>query len=287
MGRRDREAVARGTRLYEAAQAVAADHERAVEEVRAALAPICDGLAARELDAIPVARLKEVTEGGLRLGEVERGGFRTVGQVLDAGPYRLRQIPGVGRQTAAQAVAAARRIAEAVRETIAVCVDVDRPDPRTTALLVALHVLVEAGPEARRALAAARALTCRLGPLLDAARLVPCRLRLLLAGGAARERALKAASEIRALIGRAEREGVPRLLAQASVDLLRGPPTELAALVDFELRPAEYYRLIAEIADQRPDPAAAEAAADVSGTALVRRIVEDEQARLGAFRGGP
>ncbi|MFE1413889.1 DEAD/DEAH box helicase [Streptomyces sp. NPDC058746] len=258
MGRRDREAVARGSRLYEAAQAVAGDHARAVEEVRAVLTPICDGLAARELDAIPVARLKEVTEGRLRLGEVERGGFRTVGQVLDAGPYRLRQIPGVGQQTAAQAFAAARQIADAVRETIAVHIDVDRPDPRTTALVVALHVLVEAGPEARRAVDAARALSGRLGPLLDAAGPASSRLRLLVAGRPGRERALGAAAELRTVTAQAEREGVPELLAQASVDLLRGPASEVAALVDFELRSAEYYSLIAEISDRRPDPAAAE-----------------------------
>ncbi|MFE2169307.1 DEAD/DEAH box helicase [Streptomyces sp. NPDC059447] len=258
MGRSDREAVARGRRLCGAAQGVVGDHARAVEAVRAALTPICEGLAERELDAIPVARLKEVTEGRLRLGEVERAGFRTVRQVLDAGPYRLRQIPGVGQQTAAQTVAAARQIADAVRETIAVHVDVDRPDAQTTALVVALHVLVEAGPEARRALDAARALSDRLGPLLDEARPVSSRLRLLVAGKPGRKRALGAAAEIRAVTGQAERDGVPELLAQASVDLLRGPATEIAALVDFELRSAEYYSLIAEISDRRPDPAAAE-----------------------------
>ncbi|MFE3288265.1 SNF2-related protein, partial [Streptomyces sp. NPDC059233] len=258
MGRSDREAVARGRRLCGAAQGVVGDHARAVEAVRAALTPICEGLAERELDSIPVARLKEVTEGRLRLGEVERAGFRTVRQVLDAGPYRLRQIPGVGQRTAAQTVAAARQIADAVRETIAVHIDVDRPDPRTTALVVALHVLVEAGPEARRALDAARALSDRLGPLLDEARPVSSRLRLLVAGKPGRKRALGAAAEIRAVTGQAEREGVPELLAQASVDLLRGPATEIAALVDFELRSAEYYSLIAEISDRRPDPAAAE-----------------------------
>ncbi|WP_374195536.1 hypothetical protein [Streptomyces sp. ISL-87] len=75
MGRSEREAVAAGGRLYEAAQAVAGDHGRAVEAVRAALKPICDTAAEQALDAIPVARLKEVTEGRLRLGEVERSGL--------------------------------------------------------------------------------------------------------------------------------------------------------------------------------------------------------------------
>ncbi|NUP14910.1 MAG: hypothetical protein HOZ81_02150, partial [Streptomyces sp.] len=70
MGRSEREAVAGGRRLYEAAQAVVEDHARAVEAVRAALEPIHDDLARSELDAIPVARLRDLTEGRLRLGEV-------------------------------------------------------------------------------------------------------------------------------------------------------------------------------------------------------------------------
>ncbi|MGW0827988.1 DEAD/DEAH box helicase [Streptomyces sp. NPDC002845] len=285
MGRSEREAVGRGGRLCEAARAVVGDHARAVEAVRAALEPIHDGLAQRELDAIPVARLKEVTEGRLRLGEVEKGGFRTVSQVLDAGPYRLRQIPGVGQQTAAQAVAAARQIADAVRETIAVHIDVDRPEPRTTALVIALHVLVEAGPQARRAVDAAEALAERLGPLLDEAKPASGRLRMLLAGKDRRERAVAAAAEIRALAERAEQEGVPELLAQASVDLLRGPATEVEALVDFELRSAEYYSLLAEISGRRSDPAAAEGFLPDEVAERVREQVLDDTHRRVSLRG--
>ncbi|WP_405438802.1 DEAD/DEAH box helicase [Streptomyces avidinii] len=258
MGRSEREAVAGGGRLYEAAQAVVGDHGRAVDAVRAALEPIHDAEAERALDAIPVARLKEVTEGRLRLGEVEKSGLRSVRQVLDAGSYRLRQIPGVGQRTAEQVVAAARQINDAVRETIAVHIDVDRPEPRTAALVMALHVLVEAGPDAQRAVDAASVLAERLGPLLSDARPAAGRMRLLLAGRAKRDRALEAVAEVRRLTEEAVQGGLPGLLAQASVDLLRGPSTEVAAWVDFELRSAEYYSLLAEIAGRRPDAAAAE-----------------------------
>ncbi|GAB2443368.1 DEAD/DEAH box helicase [Streptomyces incanus] len=258
MGRSEREAVAAGERLYEAAQAVAGDHGRAVEAVRTALKPICDTAVEQALDAIPVARLKEVTEGRLRLGEVERSGLRSVRQVLDAGSYRLRQIPGVGQRTADQVIAAARQISDAVRETIAVHIDVERPEPRTTSLVMALHVLVEAGPDARRAVDTAVALSERLGPLLAEAKPAAGRLRMLLVGQAKRARALEAVAEVRRLTEEAVQDGVPELLAQASVDLLRGTSTEVAAWVDFELRSAEYYSLLAEISGRRPDTAAAE-----------------------------
>ncbi|MER5937737.1 DEAD/DEAH box helicase [Streptomyces sp. NPDC001928] len=285
MGRSEREAVARGRRLFEAAQAVVDDHTRAVEAVHAALEPIHDDLARRELDGIPVARLKDLTEGRLRLGEVEKGGFRTVGQVLDAGPYRLRQLPGVGRQTADQTVAAARRIADAVRDTIAVHIDVDRPEPRTTALVVALNVLVEAGPEARRAVGTAGTLTERLGPPLADAAPTAGRLRMLLAGRAGRERALAALAEVRTLTEQAGQDEVPQLLAQASVDLLRRPESDLAALVDFELRSAEYYGLLAELSGRAPDPAAAEGFLPDEVAERVRTQTLDDTHRRVSLRG--
>jgi superfamily II DNA or RNA helicase len=258
VGRGERDVVARGARLYEAAQAVVADHGRAVEAVRAALKPIHDAAVKRELDAIPVARLQDVTEGRLRLGSVEKSGLRTVGSVLEAGPYRLRQIPGVGQRTVDQMLAAARRLSEAVHETVAVHIDVDRPEPSTTALVMALHVLVEADPDARRAVDKAAVLSKRLGPLRADARPAAGRIRMLLAGREKKARALAAVTEIRSLVDEAEQAGLPGLLAQASVDLLRGPSSDVAAWVDFELRSAEYYSLLAEISGRLPDAAAAE-----------------------------
>ena len=258
MGRGERDAVARGARLYEAAQAVAGDHGRAVEAVRAALRPLHDAEVKRELDAIPVARLQDVTEGRLRLGSVEKSGLRTVGGVLEAGPYRLRQIPGVGQRTVDQVLAAARRLSEAAYETVAVHIDVDRPEPGTTALVVALHVLVEAGPDARRAVDRAAALSERLGPLLADAGPATGRIRMLLAGRDKRARALAAVAGIRSLVDEAEQADLPGLFAQASVDLLRGPASDVEAWVDFELRSAEYYSLLAEVSGRPPDAAAVE-----------------------------
>ncbi|MFK0167280.1 DEAD/DEAH box helicase [Streptomyces sp. NPDC090306] len=285
MGRDGRETVARGVRLRGAAQAVVDDHARAVEAVRAALGPIHDAVAGRELDAIPVARLQDVTEGRLRLGSIEKSGFRTVGAVLEAGPYRLRQIPGVGQRTVDQMLAAARRISDAVHETVAVTIDVDRPEPGTTALVTALQVLVEAGPDARRAVGRATALTERLGPLLLDAKPAAGRLGMLLAGQDRRARALAAVTDIRSLVDEAERAGLPELFAQTSVDLLRGPSSDVAAWVDFELRSAEYYGVLAEISGRRPDAAAAEGFLPEEIAERVRTQQLDDSHRRVSLRG--
>ncbi|MFI1092003.1 DEAD/DEAH box helicase [Streptomyces sp. NPDC020917] len=256
--RERRAALRAAARLAAAARAVPEDHAAAVAEVGQPLRAIREELAARELAAIPVARLKDVTEGRLRLGAVESAGYATVGDVLKAGRHELRHIPGVGPQTADQALAAAGQIAGAVEETVAVRIEFADRAPRTTALVVALHRLVEAGPQARRAVGVAEALDRELAPLLAQAGPAAGRFRLWLLRRAAREQALSAADRLREVCARAKRDGVPELLAQASVDLLRAPAGEIEAWVDFEVRSAEYYSLLAELSGRGPDRAAAE-----------------------------
>ncbi|MEV0635245.1 DEAD/DEAH box helicase [Streptomyces sp. NPDC050619] len=257
-GRRARRLCAQGARLFEAARTLQGDHARALDAVRSALVPIKAELVAKELESIPVARLKDVTEGRLRLGAVEAAGFGSVRAVYEASRYELRQAPGVGAQTADRALAAAGQIARAVADTVSVRIDVDDPDPHTTALVVALHRLVEAGPELRRALDAATRLDERLRVLLPAARPASGRIRLALTGRKRREAALAAVTELRELIADAATKDVRLLLAQASTDLLRPPVSDIEALVDFELRSAEYYSRLAEVSEHRPDIAASE-----------------------------
>ncbi|TWG03785.1 hypothetical protein FHX80_112221 [Streptomyces brevispora] len=206
------EVVRRARRLSEAAGLVAQDHLRAVEAVRMAWAPLH-----REL--------------------------------LDADPADPRRV-GAGRGAVEERVAVARRIAGEVGEAVAVRLDADRPEPRTTALIVALRVLVEAGPRARNAAEEGGELAARLEPLLFDAAPAAGRRSLLGAGRSQRRRALAAVAALRPLLDKAEREGRVQQFAQVSVDLLRGPgsdPTGLSAWVDFESRSAEYYGRLAEV----------------------------------------
>ena len=256
VGRKARQVLARGERLHQDARAVLDDHRRAVEEIRAALAPIQAELVVEELAGIPVSRLKDATEGRLRLAALEAAGVGSVREVYEASRYELRQIPGVGAQTADQALAAARQIARAVEETVSVRIDVDHPEPRTTALVIALRRLVEAGPGLRRAVDAAERLDRKLKVLLPAARPAGGRLRMVLSRKARRESALVAVAELHELT--ADSGDVRLLLAQASTDLLRESASEAEAWVDFELRSTEYYSLLAEVAGSAPDVAAAE-----------------------------
>ncbi|MFD7894821.1 DEAD/DEAH box helicase [Streptomyces sp. NPDC059743] len=257
-GRRARAALGAAERLLDTARRLLDDHTRAVTAIREAFTPLQQELVETELKAIPVSRLRDVTAGRLRLGALEQAGFTSVHEVYEAGRHALRQVPGVGAHTADQAVAAATRIAEAVGETVSVRIDVDRPEPRTTALVVALHRLVEAGPGLRRAHDTAERLATELRALLPEAAPARGRLRMVLSGRDGRARALGAVGRIRRLLDETAEAEVPLLLAQMSVDLLREPASEIEAWIDFELRSAEYYSVLAQTAGGTPDVAAAE-----------------------------
>ncbi|MFI8352110.1 DEAD/DEAH box helicase [Streptomyces cyaneofuscatus] len=284
-GRATRELLAEAAALLSRARAVREDHARAVDAVRAVLDPLLASLAGRELAAIPVARLKDVTEGRLRLGALEQAGFTTVGQVHGTARYELRLIPGVGAHTADQALAAAGQIADAVRETVSVRIDMDAPDDTTTALVIALHRLVEAGPDARRAVEAAGRLAERLDPLVSAAAPAGSRLRMLFSGRETRTRALDAVAALGAALTEAAEHELPMLFGQVSVDLLRAPESAPGAWVDFELRSAEYYSLLAELSGSGPDRDAAEGFLPAGIADRVRALRLDDSRLRVSLRG--
>ncbi len=114
--------------------AVAAPAAR-LRTARAAYEIARDDVVRQQLDELPLARLKDTTQGRLRLGAIEAAGYRTVGQAAAAGVPRLQQIPGVGSQTATQIIAAARQLYTAMTQSVRLRVDPDARPPQQTRLL--------------------------------------------------------------------------------------------------------------------------------------------------------
>ncbi|AUG75511.1 helicase SNF2 [Kitasatospora sp. MMS16-BH015] len=259
MGERKPKAVlAEAERLLASAQAVLAEHEAAVVQVRQGAAALRDRLVGQELAALPVARLKDVTDGRLRVAALEQAGYRTVRQVLEASGYDLRLVPGIGQVSADQALAAARQLAEAVGQTVAVRVDPDRRDEESTALLSALARLVAAGPEATRARKAAALLSEELSPLTTAARPAGGVLRGLFAGKRGRAEAAEAVGALTELLAEAAEQQVSLAFDQTVVDLLRPPAQGDSLWLEFETRSADFYGVLGElVSDGRADYTAA------------------------------
>ncbi|MFD0686819.1 DEAD/DEAH box helicase [Actinomadura fibrosa] len=284
-GAEPKELVRRGHALLEAARDLLGDHRRALAEVHAALAPLRREAGRAQLASIPVARLKDVTGGRLRLGPLEQAGLETVLDVLDSNPYRLQLLPGIGPQTANQLHAAAGQLAEAAERTAGIRVDVERRDEATTPLVVALHRLVNAGPELPRARAAAEELDERLSPLVADARPLASWWRSLLASQRRRARAREAAGELARVLGAEDARDTALLISQASVDLLRPAAPATEAWIDFELRASDYQTLLAELAALHPDRDAAEGFLPGDLAARVKAQPLDDTHRRVSLRG--
>ncbi|GAA3800786.1 DEAD/DEAH box helicase [Sphaerisporangium flaviroseum] len=284
-GKEVRALLLEGERLLAAARTLLADHTRVRADVHEALSSLRADLARDDLAAIPLARLKDVTNGRLRLGALEQAGYTTVQHVLDATPYALQLVPGIGAHTASQVQAAARQIARAAEETVGIQIDVERRDPATTAMLVALNRLVTAGPDLPRACEAARGVIERLTPLLPAARAARGRLRMLFTSRQGRERAWEAVADIAALLAEAGSGGTRLLISQATTDLLRPPVSATEAWIDFEIQSPEYYNLLAEIAALEPDRVASEGFLPGEVSARVNAQALDDTHRRVSLRG--
>ena len=87
-----------------------------------------------------IERIKDITDGRLRLGALPEHGYFTVSDVLRAGPDRLVSVPGIGDGTAAKVVGAAEQIQQAVRDSLQFRIELDPSDPVSTRLLRALAV---------------------------------------------------------------------------------------------------------------------------------------------------
>jgi hypothetical protein len=178
----------RGQQLDQLTRPVVACEQELRKQVGTAFAALRQQMVRRELATIPIARLRETTAGRLRLGQLEKAGFGTVLAILDASPYCLQQVPGVGTATAAQAVAAARQVAAAVDHSLKVQIDLDPANPQSTGLLTALYQLGQAEPILARLAQPARQLDEELRVLLPKAKLAASRLRLIFAGQGAPHR---------------------------------------------------------------------------------------------------
>jgi superfamily II DNA or RNA helicase len=255
---RTRSVLRRARALHGAAASVVADHDAARAAVGAALGPLREELVRRELEAMPVARLAEATGGRLRaVTALERSPYATVQRVRAASVYELRQVPGVGRTTAAQAQAAAGQLADAVAEAVMVPLTAEqRSDPGATDLVVALHRLVVAGPQVPRARALAERTGQELAGLLAVARPAHGALGMLFARRR-REAAREAVDRLEKALDEAAREETALLFGQTSVDLLRPPAGGDEAWIDFALRAAEFHGLLAEFGGPATDAAAA------------------------------
>jgi superfamily II DNA or RNA helicase len=282
-----RESLRHAEDLRQAAQFVVRNDSRLRGDVETAFRTLRQQMVRREVAAIPVARLRETTpDGRLRLGPLERAGFRTVLQVLDASPQRLQQLPGVGAGTAMQAVAAARQVAAAVEDGLKVRIDLDPSNVACTALLVGLHRLGEVEHLLSAVREPAEKLDAELPALLAVAGRTSSRIRMLVATRRSRTEASAALARVQELVNWSRQTGVADGLDR-TVGAIQAAPEEPAAAVwkDFEQHAAEYYGRLGESVDLGLDVQAAEGFLPADVVARVHEQQLDDRFRRVSLRG--
>lgn len=221
-----------------------------------------------QIDQMPLERLKEASEGRLRLGAVERVGFTTVGAARRAGRRRLEAIDGVGEKTATQILSAASHIEIKLRDVTRVRFDVDARPHTQTALLQALHhfdtVRRHVDPLEDRLAALTRAIDADL----PAARLETQRLRRFFSGRSKKDNAAAAVERLRALLG-APDAAILRGELERALSASRSTGSPRDRWDDYIARSVHYNGLLIEISGGGPD---AEAAHGFLPEEIVERI---------------
>lgn len=148
----------------------------------------------------PVAALKDVAGRRVRIGQLERSGYRTVADVLNATAAELGAVPGIGPQTVRQAMDSARQAATHVHRDTRFRFDPDRPAPGQSQLLATLAAIRAADATAAALREPLTAFTERTTPLVQDAQRTGSRLRMFASGRATKQAALRALAQLDALL---------------------------------------------------------------------------------------
>ena len=220
---------------------------------RAAYEAARDVVVYRQLAELPLARLKETTQGRLRLGAIEAAGYRTVGQAGAAGVAGLQQIPGVGPQTATQVIAAARQLSSAMMQRVRLRFDPDARPPLQARLLAELHrygVARQAASPGRENL---DEMATALDAVLAGSRRAVSRLRMFFSGSRKRDEARSDLSLLEGLMTSVRQSGLDTRLQQSLADLAAQTPDGAALWRDYEERAVFYNGMLIEIGELAPD----------------------------------
>lgn len=236
------------------------------QSARRAYEAVRDDVVHAELAKMPLDRIKEITQGRLRLAAIEQAGFRTVGAVAAAGPYRLQAIQGVGPQTASQVVGAARQLQAAMEQETRVRFDPDARTAHQAGLLAQLYayeiaksVVPPQGPDLRP-------LAADLDSLLSVASPASSKFRMFFTGSRRKQDARDGLGRLAALmqspfaVTAAQRLLAAHHAATPRTDWLWN---------DYLSRPVDYNGLLIEVAGLAPD---AEAGQGFLPAEIVQRV---------------
>lgn len=252
-GRAAKDLIARSRQLRSAINEAAAAPETRRRSAKRVFDAVRDEVVHQEMATMPLARIKETTQGRLRIGLIEKAGYRTIGAAAAAGVHRLQGIPGVGPHTASQVIGAARQLEAAMVQDVRVRFD---PDSRTrlqTALLGELHAYEVAQRSVAPISSDLSALATTLDAVLDDAARASSRLRMFLSGRRKKDEARSALGRLAALMQSPDSATTGSRLNEALAALRRPQPGHQHLWHDYETRAVAYNGLLIEIGELAAD----------------------------------
>lgn len=251
--------IAQAERLRAAATEALAEPAQRREAARAAYEQARDATVQEQLAHMPVDRLRETTEGRLRLGPVTSAGITTVAAVLSAGVWGLDRLPGIGRQSAAQIVGAARQLQVALTDSLRLRFDADTRPTAHAELLGALAAVEAADAHIGPLEVQLRDLSDEIASSVPAAARARSRLRMFFTGQERRAEAVDALTRLDQTVRSADGSGLMASLdeAAAAVEEAASSPTP-SLWADYERRAARFNGLLIDVVGQASDTEAAQ-----------------------------
>jgi hypothetical protein len=206
-----------------------------------------DDVVRQEMATMPLTRIKETTQGRLRLGPLEKAGYRTVGAAAAAGTWRLQEIPGIGPHTAAQVIGAARQLQAAMVQDVRVRFDPDSRTPLQAELLGELHAYDVAQRSVAPLSGELSALAAELDAVLGEAARASSRLRRR------KEEARGALRRLGAVMSTPETTATEARLDAALEAVRRRRPGDQVLWDDYETRAVAYNGLLIEVGEVATD----------------------------------
>ena len=195
-----RRILASVTDLAERATAVVAAPAALRESARQEAGALRARAVTARLAELPITALRGSAGQGARLSQLERAGYRTVGDLLTARSDVLDAVPGVGPWTVQQVMAAARSTERRVRDDTPLRFDPDRRDPGQTRLLATLAALRWSEQVARSLDQPLRMFVNQTSPLVQQAEPAGSRMRMFFSGSGRRDTARQALAELESIL---------------------------------------------------------------------------------------
>lgn len=244
-----REAVHLSVAISDAASVSSRHQEQASQQLRAVQQ---QGVISK-LDELTLDSISAASSGRLRIGALERAGYRTVGQLRGVTTAQLQQLNGVGPQTAQQVVAACARLEGELTRRAGVAFDVNRRPAMQTGALRGLITVLHDRQHLDPLLPDTEQLAATLGRLSEAVKPATNRFLFRLRSGATRDSATAAAQELTALV---RSDSTTRLLEQLQRGQAIGDGVSRWGEIDvwafFEARSSAIYALAEDLAGVVP-----------------------------------